>query len=418
MTQRFASVMFSLPLLLNPMCFVLTSFAEEAAHPATESAPAAIESSHTTTEEAIADGTKSREENDADGLVNLLSDLRGAVRAFPDSVEDRLDLADALYRVGDLDQAIDEAGAAVALKSDSAAAHLQLGLLYMAKQDWKHALLELKEATRLNPELIQGHYHLGAVYYGLGNVPAAIQSYQTALDLQPDFPDARYHLGLLLKLTHRDKEAATLLEAAAEGGVARAQLFMANAYRTGQGVEKDLARAIFWWLRAAENGIVQARESLARLRRQALSPDQPDRRRKEALEAFTQYRDGLWADYPDAVKNSPDESLGAVLLKNSQATNGVSVLFSEAYTLSETATDELARRYAGGLDSRLKQFDRRILACLEATAADGFAPAKKALARIYGKGLGVPADLAKAKALLKGLPKQEAKAILDEITVH
>jgi len=418
MTQRFASVMFALPLLLNPMCFALTSLAEEAAHPATEPAPVAIESSRAATEQAILDGAKSREENDADGLINLLSDLRGAVRAFPDSVEDRLDLADALYRVGDLDQAIDEASIAVALKSDSAAAHLQLGLLYMAKQDWKHALLELKEATRLNPELIQGHYHLGAVYYGLGNVKAAIQSYQTALDLQPYFPDARYHLGLLLKLTHRDKEAATLLEEAAEGGVARAQLFMANAYRTGQGVEKDLARAIFWWLRAAENGVVQARESLAHLRRQALSSDQSDRRRKEALEAFKQYRDGLWADYPDAVKNGPDDSLGAVLLKDSQATNGVSDLFSEAYTLSETATDELARLYTGGLDTRLKQFDRRILACLETTAADGFTPARKALARIYGKGFGVPADPAKAKALLKGVSKLEAHAILDEISAQ
>jgi hypothetical protein len=37
------------------------------------------------------------------------------------------------------------------------------------------------------------------------------------------------------------------------------------------------------------------------------------------------------------------------------------------------------------------------------------------LARIYGKGLGVTPDLQKAKAMLKGLPKQEMQEVLDEI---
>lgn len=138
-----------------------------------------------------------------------------------------------------------------------------MGRLYLAKQEWKHALVELNEALRLNPDLVQAHYHVGAAQYGLGNLKAAMQAYETALDLQPYFPDARYHLGLLMKLAHRDREAAGLLEEAAEGGVAKAQLFTGNAYRTGQGVEKDLALAIRWWIRAAENGVDQARESLA-----------------------------------------------------------------------------------------------------------------------------------------------------------
>jgi hypothetical protein len=56
-----------------------------------------------------------------------------------------------------------------------------------------------------------------------------------------------------------------------------------------------------------------------------------------------------------------------------------------------------------------------ILTCFETTAADWFVPSKKTLARIYGKGLGVPPDLQKAKAMLKGLSKQEMKAFLDEI---
>ena len=63
----------------------------------------------------------------------------------------------------------------------------------------------------------------------------------------------------------------------------------------------------------------------------------------------------------------------------------------------------------------LPPHDTKILACFELTAGDGFLPAKRALARIYGRGIGVPSDLSKAKAMLKGLPKQEAKERLAEL---
>jgi TPR repeat protein len=333
----------------------------------------------------------------------------------PDSADDRLKLAEGLYRIGDLDAAIDECRVAIALKPDDARTHLQLGIALMAKQDWRASLTELKEAVRLNPELTQAQYNLGTVYYTTGNLKAAIQSYQQALVLQPSFPDARYRLALVLKLTHRDQESAQFMEEAAEGGVPQAQYFLGNAYRTGQGVEKNGALAVYWWTKAVEVGQQRAAESLSQLRRHALSPDQSERRRKDAIEAFRQYRDELWADYPDVGRNDPGESLGIALLKDSQVSNGVTALFAEAFALSETAHDELARLYETGLDTRLAQFDTRILACFATTAADGFIPSKKALARIYSKGLGVTPDLQKAKAMLKGLSKQETKTVLDEI---
>ena len=79
------------------------------------------------------------------------------------------------------------------------------------------------------------------------------------------------------------------------------------------------------------------------------------------------------------------------------------------------AQSELARLYETGWDNVLPPYDKKILACFELTAAEGFPPAKRALARIYGKGIGLPPDLAKAKAVLKGLPKQETNALLTEL---
>src|SRR5262252_2572214 len=150
-----------------------------------------------------------QEQQDA---IMMLGELRGNVRTFPDHPDDRLRLGEELYRIGDLDAAIDEYRIALKLKPDSAKGHLQLGVALMAKQDWHAALTALKEATRLDSKLTQAHYNLGTVFYTIGNLKAAIQSYQRALELQNHFPDARYRLALVLKLSHRDQESAQSME--------------------------------------------------------------------------------------------------------------------------------------------------------------------------------------------------------------
>ena len=399
-------------------CFpVHSSFAqapENAPPPMIESPPPSSETSPipVSTDEHQLRDLLPHEREDA---VMVLGELRSAVRVSPGSADDRLKLAQGLYRIGDLDAALDECRVALSLESNNARAYLQLGVTLMAKQDGHAAAIALMEAILLDPELTHAHYSLGSVQYSLGNLTAAIQSYRRALDLQPNFPDARYRLALVLKLTNQHREAVQFMEDAAISGVPQAKYFMGNAYRHGQGVEKNLALAIRWWTNAVEFGQQRAAESLSQLRRQALSPDQSDRRRKDASEAFRQYRDELWTDYPDTERIDQTESLGIALLKDGQASNGVTALFAEAFALGETAHDELARLYETGLDTSLAQFDRRILACFGTTAADGFIPSKKALARIYGKGLGVTPDMQKAKAMLKGLSKQETKAVMDEI---
>jgi TPR repeat protein len=388
--------------------------------PALESPPPLSDASEISTTPAPMDERQPPEllpQEQTDAVI-VLGELRSAVLLSPNNADARLKLAQGLYRIGDLDTALDETRVAIKLDSHNAKAYLQLGVTLMAKHDGQAASIALMEAIMLDPQLTHAHYSLGSVQYSLGNLEAAIQSYRRALDLQPNFPDARYRLALVLKLANRDREAMLLMEDAAISGVPQAQYFIGNAYRHGQGVEKNPALAIRWWAKALEFGQQRAAESLSQLRRQALSPDQPAQRRTEALEAFRQYRRELWDDYPDAGRHDPYESLGIALLKDGQTSNGVTALFAEAFAISEIAHDELARLYETGLDTSLAQFDKRILACFATTAADGFIPAKKALARIYGKGLGVTLDLQKAKAMVKGLSKEEMSAVLDEIAAQ
>ncbi|MEK7304956.1 MAG: tetratricopeptide repeat protein, partial [Nitrospirota bacterium] len=350
--------------------------------------------------------------------VFMLSELRGRVRTFPANAEDRLKLAQGLYRVGDHDAALDECRVALKLQPNNAQALLQVGIVLMAKQDGRAAATALMEAILIDPELTHAHYALGGVQYGLGNVKAAIHSYRRAIELQPNFPDARYRLALLLKLTNRDQEAAQFMEEAAIGGVPQAQLFSGNAYKSGQGVAKDLARAIFWWTKAVEFGHQPAADALTKLRRQALSNDQTDRRRHDALEGFRTYRTLLWEEFPDYSRSGDQDTLGTTLLKDNRIDNAVSTLLQESYALSDVALTELVTLYETGWEQHLAPLNKKMLVCIETTAAEGFAPAKKALARIYGLGLGVAPDRAKAKAALRGLPKQEAKALMDELSLR
>jgi len=258
----------------------------ESQAPSSESPPALIPPDEPRLPELL---THERED-----AVTALGALRKAVRLSPDSADDRLKLAEGLYRIGDLDAAIDECRVAITIDPTNAESHMQLGITLIAKQEGRTAARALKEAIQLDPELTLAHYSLASVQYSLGHLTAAIQSYRRALELQPHFPDARYRLALTLKLTNQHREATQLMEDAAIGGIPQAQYFMGNAYRNGQGVEKNLALAIRWWTKAVELGQQRAAESLSQLRRQALSPDQSDRRRNDAYEGFKQYRDKLW----------------------------------------------------------------------------------------------------------------------------
>jgi TPR repeat protein len=401
-----------LPTIYLPISSTLAQTPDEQIPPASiiesPAAPPSVDEHH------LPELTKQEQED----AVVMLGELRGNARSFPENPHARLKLAEGLYRIGDLDAAIDEYRIALKLKPDSAKTHLQLGVALMAKQDWRTAMTELKEAARLDPELTQAHYNLATVFYTIGNLKAAIQSYQRALELQPHFPDARYRLALVLKLSHRDQESAQSMEEAAQGGVAQAQYFLGNAYRTGQGVEKNGALAVYWWTKALALGHQPAAASLSQLRRQALSPVQPMNKRQEALQAFRSYREKLWDNFPDLSRDGETDTLGTTLVKQNRTDEAVPVLLQESYALSEVAQAELARLYELGSEPQLPPFDKGILISFETTANEGFVPAKKILARIYAKGIGMTPDVPKAKAQLKGLPKHDVTSLLDELLLQ
>ncbi len=349
-------------------------------------------------------------------LLEILTQARQALHLDPDAQEPRLTLGRTLFQLGDTDGAIDEYRTALRFHPTVAQAHLDLGTALMAKQDWRTAMTELQEAVRLDPALVQAHYSMGTIHYTRGNVQSAIKAYQDALRLKQDFAEAHYRLGLVLKVAGREKDSAQELETAALVGLAKAQYFLGNAYRSGQGVEKSQVMAITWWARAFEQGLPEAAQALTQLRRLAVIKNNlQTKQSKAAAEAFKNYCDQLWLDFPDLDQNQTTETVGTTLLKQGRTAEALPVLLREAYALNDIAHAALVQLYEEGLDGQLPPHGQWVMSYLESTAADGSIPSRMALARIYDKGLGLAPDVARAKTYLRGLPRDDVKRILDEV---
>jgi TPR repeat protein len=341
------------------------------------------------------------------------------LRLQPTAIEVRQKLAMLLYQIGDMDGAMDEYRAILAVQPGLSEARVQLAAVMMAKQDWRSAKTELEEAVRTQPDLVQAHTSLGTVRYTLGDVPGAIQAYRLALQLAPDFADAHYHLGLLLKVSKQEAEAVREWRQAAEQGLSRAQYFVGTAYVQGHGVRKDPAEGILWWLRASEQGLIQGTEALIQWRQVALGTiKRTPEERRAALQALQDVRLRLRQEVPGLEESQPGEGVGTTLLNQGRTQEAVVMLLREAAVLSEPAQKALERLYMDGVEGQLAPYDERILRYFIDSAAEGLPEARLVLARIYANGLGVSKDRNKALALLKGHPQEEGRRLFADLSAQ
>lgn len=349
-------------------------------------------------------------------LAAAAAALREALAAQPDLAAARSALGLALYGAGDLEGAIDELRAVLKQDPDAASARATLAAALVARQDWAAARAELEDLIRRHPDDAQAHYTLGLVRYAQRDLVGAADAHRRVLALAPHHQDARYNLALVLKLAQREAEATPEFLEAAEAGMARAQYFAGTAYAGGLGVERSLPLAITWWMRAAEQGVAPAEEALASLRQVALGRRRRSTaERQTAEQAFRDYRAALWSELRD-VPRAGDESAGAALLRLGRAADAVRVLLREAAALDEAAQQQLETVYEQGVPGALPAYDARILAWFQTAAAEGLTRPRIALARVYGRGLGVPKDVSRAVALLRATPHEDARRLLQELT--
>ncbi|MGP8022369.1 MAG: tetratricopeptide repeat protein [Limisphaerales bacterium] len=134
-----------------------------------------------------------------------ISQYREALRLKPDYAEAHYNLGAALAANGQTDEAIRQFQTAIQLKPDYAEAHVNLGTALGKEGRLDEAIGQYREAVRLQPDNAEFHYDLGTVLGMKGRIDEAIVQFQEALRLKPDFAAARYNLAHALQI----KNAAT-----------------------------------------------------------------------------------------------------------------------------------------------------------------------------------------------------------------
>jgi TPR repeat protein len=100
------------------------------------------------------------------------------------------------------------------------------------------------------------------------------------------FPRAQVNLGFSLEQTGRTaarKEAARWYRCAAEQGFAAGQHHLARHFETGDGMPRDIAKAVFWYVKAMNQDYAAAQYAFGRLRRDGIGLP---RNTEEAMRLF------------------------------------------------------------------------------------------------------------------------------------
>ena len=129
-----------------------------------------------------------------------ISQYREALRLKPDYAEAHYDLGSALAANNQTDEAIVEFQTAIRLEPDYAAARVNLGTALGREGRMDEAIGQYREALRLQPDNAELRYDLGTALGMQGRMDEAIVQFQEALRLQPDYTAARYNLDHALQI--------------------------------------------------------------------------------------------------------------------------------------------------------------------------------------------------------------------------
>ncbi len=135
--------------------------------------------------------------------------LRRVQQRHPSDVWTNNILASALYRATppQLEEATHFYGVVVALRPDSAGAHLNLGCALAAHGKRDEAFAEFQETLRIQPDYAGAHCSLAAVLFEQGKLEEAVAEMQEALRIQPDGVEFHSNLGKILAAQGKAEEA-------------------------------------------------------------------------------------------------------------------------------------------------------------------------------------------------------------------
>ena len=141
-----------------------------------------------------------------DGIMSI-AHLTKAIVLKDDFTEARLLRAEALTKMKQYNEAMEDIDAILAQDADDESALLLRGKIKEATGDAGVAEADYCHVTELNPFNEQGFLYLGQLYIEQKNLPEAIALFDEAIELNPNFAQA-YHERGRAKLLNGDKDGS------------------------------------------------------------------------------------------------------------------------------------------------------------------------------------------------------------------
>lgn len=140
--------------------------------------------------------------------------FRHTLLVAPNNLVIHYNLAHALGRQGNANEAIDHFGEALRIKPDFFDALINIGITLSDQRRFAEATSYLSRAIEIEPESSKGHLQLAIALAQNGSHDEAMAHFSEALDLAPGDPDVRTNLGLMLARQGKLPEAAEQLNEA------------------------------------------------------------------------------------------------------------------------------------------------------------------------------------------------------------
>jgi tetratricopeptide (TPR) repeat protein len=148
-------------------------------------------------------------------------------------------------QAGQLEAAERDFRQVIALDPKSAAAYINLGVVYMREKRWDDALVELGKAQSLSPTEPGIPLNIGLAYYRTNDFSSAIGPFTEALRLSPQSLQARYLLGLCYFFTNKYNEAADTLAPLWEAESTRLSYLYVLSIAAGKSSNPELEKRAF-----------------------------------------------------------------------------------------------------------------------------------------------------------------------------
>ncbi len=141
-------------------------------------------------------------------VTNAIAAYLEAVKLAPESLDARLNFANASLLAGDAANAIRQSQEALDLDHNSAAAYYLMGCAQLRLEQAEAAVKNFQQSQHLDPAVTALNFQLGLAQEKLGHVEEAITQFESVAKFEPQHPSVHYRLSRLYERAGRSTDAA------------------------------------------------------------------------------------------------------------------------------------------------------------------------------------------------------------------